>query len=116
MISWHGIKIILKALNLFFIRDSLYFAFYNIAVIQIDTIFIVPDRWGYPQNSFLISPQNMLWYSLEAPRLGASNEYPQYMFSWRNKKKHQCFSIEKSTSSRDGYLIYLHSYYHYFEL
>ena len=25
-------------------------------------------------------------YSLEAPRQGASNEYPQHMFSWRNKK------------------------------
>ena len=29
----------------------------------------------------------MLWYTLEAPRRGASNEYPQHMFSWRNKKK-----------------------------
>ena len=29
----------------------------------------------------------MFWYSLEAPRRGASNEYPQHMFSWRNKKK-----------------------------
>ena len=28
----------------------------------------------------------MLWYSLEAPRRGASNEYPQHMFSLRNKK------------------------------
>ena len=28
----------------------------------------------------------MLRYSLEAPRRGASNEYPQHMFSWRNKK------------------------------
>ena len=28
----------------------------------------------------------MLWYSLEAPRQGASNEYPQHMFSLRNKK------------------------------
>ena len=28
----------------------------------------------------------MLWYSLEAPRRGASNEYPQHMFLWRNKK------------------------------
>ena len=28
----------------------------------------------------------MLWYSLEAPCRGASNEYPQHMFSWRNKK------------------------------
>ena len=30
----------------------------------------------------------MLWYSLEAPQRGASNEYPQHMFSWRNKKNH----------------------------
>ena len=28
----------------------------------------------------------MLWYSSEAPRRGASNEYPQHMFSSRNKK------------------------------
>ena len=28
----------------------------------------------------------MLWYSLEAPLRGASNEYPQHIFSWRNKK------------------------------
>ena len=28
----------------------------------------------------------MLWYSLEAPRRGASNEYPQHMFSSINKK------------------------------
>ena len=27
-------------------------------------------------------------YSLEAPQWGTSNEYPQYMFSSRNKKKH----------------------------
>ena len=25
-------------------------------------------------------------YSLEAPRWGASNEYPKYMFYWKNKK------------------------------
>ena len=25
-------------------------------------------------------------YSLEVPHWGTSNEYPQYMFSWRNKK------------------------------
>ena len=29
------------------------------------------------------------WYSLEAPQQGASNEYPQHMFSWINKKKNQ---------------------------
>ena len=28
----------------------------------------------------------MLGYSLEASCQGASNEYPQHMFSWRNKK------------------------------
>ena len=28
----------------------------------------------------------MLWYSLEAPRQGTSNEYPQHIFLWRSKK------------------------------
>ena len=28
----------------------------------------------------------MLWYSVEAPQWGASNEYPQHMFSRQNKK------------------------------
>ena len=28
----------------------------------------------------------MLWYSLEVPHLGTSNEYTQHMFSWRNMK------------------------------
>ena len=28
----------------------------------------------------------MLWYSLEVPHRGTSNEYAQHMFSWRNKK------------------------------
>ena len=28
----------------------------------------------------------MLWYSLEVPRRGASNEYPQHMYSLRNIK------------------------------
>ena len=30
----------------------------------------------------------MLWYSLEVPRRGASNEYPQHMFLWKNKKNY----------------------------
>ena len=35
----------------------------------------------------LISLQNeFCWYLLEAPCLGASNEYPQHMYTWRNKK------------------------------
>ena len=37
--------------------------------------------------SFLFLNKNIYCgYSLEAPRRGASNEYPQYMYSWRNKK------------------------------
>ena len=37
---------------------------------------------------FLTSPQNhMLWFSLEAPHQGTSNEYPQHMILWRNMKK-----------------------------
>ena len=37
--------------------------------------------------SFLFLHENIhCGYSLEAPRRGASNEYPQHMFSWRNKK------------------------------
>ena len=36
---------------------------------------------------FHISAQNMNWgYSLESPRRGGSNEYPQSMFLSRNKK------------------------------
>ena len=61
--------------------------------------FIATDKRGYSHNSFLISLQkHMLWYSLEAPRRGASNEYPQHMFSWRNKDI-SIFSDEKSALS-----------------
>ena len=36
---------------------------------------------------FHISAQNIdCWHSLEPPRRGGSNEYPQYMFLSRNKK------------------------------
>ena len=40
----------------------------------------------------------MLWYSLEAPHRGASNEYPQHMFSWRNKKDISIFRMKKAPS------------------
>ena len=33
------------------------------------------------------------WYSLEAHPRGASNEYPQHMFSWRNKKNNSPFGL-----------------------
>ena len=50
-------------------------------------------RWKYENikmkncDIFLIFAQNIDWeYSLEPPRWGGSNEYPQSMFSTRNKK------------------------------
>ena len=37
--------------------------------------------------AFLFFHENICCgYSLEVPRRGTSNEYPQHMFSWRNKK------------------------------
>ena len=38
----------------------------------------------------------MLWFSLEAPHQGASNEYPQHMFSWSNKKDISIFRMKKA--------------------
>ena len=38
----------------------------------------------------------MLWYSLEAPPRGASNEYPQHMFLLRNKKDISIFRMKKA--------------------
>ena len=35
-------------------------------------------------------------YSLEAPQRGASNDYPQHMFSWRNKKDISIFRMKKA--------------------
>ena len=50
-------------------------------------MYIALDKKGYLHNTFLISPQkDTLWYSLEVPRQGISNEYPQHMFLWRNMK------------------------------
>ena len=38
----------------------------------------------------------MLWYSLEAPWRGASNEHPRHMFSSRNKKVISIFRMKKA--------------------
>ena len=60
------------------------------------TVYIATDKRGYPHDIFLISEQkHMLWYSLEAPRWGASNEYPQNMFSFKNKKDISIFGWKK---------------------
>ena len=45
----------------------------------------------------LISAQNIdLWYSIEPPCQGGSNEYPQSMFLSRNKKNnvYPCYNIK----------------------
>ena len=34
-------------------------------------------------------------YSLEVPNRGISNEYPQHMFMWRNKKISTIFGLKK---------------------
>ena len=57
---------------------------------------------------FLISAQNhRLWYSLEPPRRGGSNEYPQSMFLSRNKKKYQSFLSEKFQFLEVKFSMYL---------
>ena len=38
----------------------------------------------------------MLWYSLEVPWQGASNEYPQQMFLWRTKTTMNTFGLKKA--------------------
>ena len=58
------------------------------------------DKRGYQANSFLISGhKHILWvycgYSLEVPRRGASNEFPQHMFLSRNKKNIDTFWLKK---------------------
>ena len=35
---------------------------------------------------FFLHKSICYWYSLEVPHWGTSNEYPQHMFSWRNRK------------------------------
>ena len=43
--------------------------------------YIATDKRGYPHDIFLISQQkHMLWYSLEVPQRGTSNEYHNICF------------------------------------
>ena len=49
-------------------------------------------------NFILIYAQNhALWYSLEVPHQPASNEYQQWMFSWRYKKNINDFWLKKKS-------------------
>ena len=56
-----------------------------------EELFIATDKALFSSEkmlvSFLFLHENICCgYSLEAPRRGASNEYPQHIFSLRNKK------------------------------
>ena len=44
----------------------------------------------------------MLWVliTVEVPQGGSSNEYPQHMFLWRNKKNISTFGLKKSVLPR----------------
>ena len=60
---------------------------------------IAPDKRVY-QIFFLISVlKHTLWYSLEAPHWGASNEYPQHMFLLRYKKIINTFWLKKKNNN-----------------
>ena len=50
-----------------------------------------------PQFSYFFM-KTCFGYSLEAPQRGASNEYPQHMFSWRNKKNINTFGLKNKVS------------------
>ena len=58
---------------------------------------IATDKRGIHIIFFLFLNKNICCgYSLEAPRRGASNEYPQHMFSWWNKKDISIFWMKKA--------------------
>ena len=53
---------------------------------------------GIRKIFFLFLHENICCgYSLEVPHRGTSNEYPQHMFSWRNKKNINTFGIKKES-------------------
>ena len=55
------------------------------------------DKSEYQENVFLFLDKNIsCGYSLEAPRWGASNEYPQHIFLSRNKKNIDTFWLKKA--------------------
>ena len=62
--------------------------------VNIFRITIATDKRGYPHKNICCG------YSLEAPLRGASNEYPQHMVLWRNKKNISIFLLKKSILSR----------------
>ena len=69
---------------------GLIFRVYYFRVIDVLLSFIAPQKALFSRKVSIVflclDKKHMLWYSLEASRRGASCEYPQHMFSSRNKK------------------------------
>ena len=65
--------------------------------IPLDKDFICLLIRGYIHKIFFLFPRENIYcgYSLEAPQRGTSNEYPQDVFSWGNKKNINILSVEK---------------------
>ena len=82
---WHGDHLIGQEGG-----GNLAFPHYENTPIQIYTEHFTTKNWKFSDKSsgiFHISAQNIdCRYSLEPPRRGGSNEYPQSMFLSRNKK------------------------------
>ena len=71
-------------------------------------VYIATDKRGYPHNIFLISlRKHMLWYSLEAPRRGASNEYHNVCFRGEIRKISAFFGCKKYRHFSDEKMPYL---------
>ena len=70
---------------------------------------IATDKRGYPHIIFLLLDENICCgYSSEAPRRGASDEYPQHVFG-EKKERYQHFSDEKSALSVAMYVYNIHT-------
>ena len=79
-------------------------------------IYIDLDKGGYLVNIFLISPYVVGTHMKRLlppppppppPPPGASNEYPQHTFSWRNKKNINTFGLKKSALASAMDLIHI---------
>ena len=70
-------------------------------------------RYGVPRKLFfLFLHENVCCgYSLEVPRRGASNEYPQHMFSCRIKKNINTFWLKKKAPNLELRNYILHYLY-----
>ena len=71
----------------------------GVAHIHVPVLLLVhkaTDKKGIHIIFFLFLHENIYCgYSLEVPRRGVSNEYPQHMFLWRNKKDISIFRMKK---------------------